>query len=131
MFIDGSEIILIDNISEKLLHKEIENPVIESDATGWTKFFSVHIRFASGIADLEAARAKVYQGSHWARFKATTDDYIDEYNNGTDIVQGWDDTFGYEALDSFSDPLATRDKLDQMDGQLQSLLPLLQAVQTL
>ena len=46
----------LDPEAEKMLHNEIERPVIESDATGWTKFASLDIRFASGIEGLEAAR---------------------------------------------------------------------------
>ena len=101
----------------------------ESDATGWTKSFHVDIRFASGIEGLEAARTKVYKGSHWASFKAATNDFINEYQNDSRKVEGWDDTFSYEALDSFSDHLATHDELDQMEGQLQALLEAMKTLQ--
>ena len=115
-------------VTDKMLHSKIESPVFESDATGWTKFFHVDLRFASGIEGVEAARTKVYNGEHWAHFKLANDvaGYKDYYISYT--KPELKDTFSYEALDSFSDPFATQEKLDQIDSQLQSLL---EEVQTL
>ena len=58
-----------------LYKKTVENPVIESDTTGWTKIFNIDLIFASGIEDVEAARTKVYNGFHDAEFRVTTNDY--------------------------------------------------------
>ena len=127
LFDDGVEVgwgtLIFDEADwNKIMHK-IDIPVIESDATGWTKFQTVDIRFASGVEQVEEVRKEVYNGTVWADFRIERNVRVPEeaYITSSLKDEGWDNTFRYEVLDSCSD-LHVLEQLTMMDEQLESLV---------